>query len=67
VQLPPVDVADVLRRSVKRPAFADHGPKGDALTEHLEQVVAPAVLELSSLTDPLDLLDALYRVEVKPA
>ncbi len=66
VQLPPVDVADVLVPLRHAAAFADHGPEGDALTEHLEHVVAPAVLELSSLTDPLDLLDALYRLEVKP-
>ena len=52
-------VLDPLRRAL---ASAPTGPAGDPLTDYLRGTVLPAVDELASLDDPLDLLDALHRL-----
>ncbi len=64
--LPRIEVDEVLAPLRRAAAFADTAPAGDALTGHLHNVVAPAVIELCSLDDVMDRLDALHRLEVKP-
>lgn len=63
--LPALDCASVLEPLLRAASVADAGPEGDKLTDYLRSTVRPAVDELRSLEDPLDLLDAVYRLELK--
>ncbi len=63
--LPAIDPAPVLDPLREALALGAGGPAGDNLTDHLRGTVRPAVDELASLTDPLDRLDALHRLEPK--
>jgi len=55
-------VCEPLRRAA---AYAHLGPENDRLTEWLQKVAVPTVAELAALTDPLDQLEALHRLDVK--
>ncbi|MCW2502462.1 MAG: UvrD/REP helicase [Actinomycetia bacterium] len=63
VPLPSAGAAGVL--GPLREAVAHRGPDGDKLTRWLRITGAPFVAELESLIDPLDVLDALNRTELR--
>lgn len=63
--LPAIDPALILKPLRRAASAAAGGPIGDALTSHLSTSVQPAVEELTSLADPLDLLDAIFRLDLK--
>lgn len=63
--LPHIDAAPVLEPLRRAASFADAGPADDKLTGHLRVTARPAIDELESLTDPFDLLDAIFRLDLK--
>ncbi len=65
VPLPAIGLREVLSSLDQAGSWASAGPDGDNLVAHLRDVVLPAVDELSTLEDPLDLLDALNRLSFK--
>ena len=63
--LPAIEATPLLDPLRRAASAADAGPVGDALTDHLFASVRPAIEELTSLTDSLDVLDAIWRLDVK--
>ncbi|HWH30710.1 MAG TPA: UvrD-helicase domain-containing protein, partial [Mycobacteriales bacterium] len=64
--LPAVDLAPVLVPLRRAASCASAAPDGDRMTEHLRDVVVPAIDELMSLTDDMDRIEALQRLQLRP-
>ena len=62
--LPRIDATAVLEPLRRAASYAAAGPAGDRLTDYLNGVIAPLVDELAALTQPLDILESLYRQEI---
>jgi ATP-dependent helicase/nuclease subunit A len=62
--MPPIDATEILRPLAQAAGFADRGPDGDRLTTWLRDYARPHAEDLASLTDPVDIVDAIAQLTV---